>query len=333
MEKIKRIIPGLLFTAIIAFVSIMIQNIDFVQKLHFSSLIIAILFGIVIKNLLPVPDILHEGIHFSLKKVLRLAIILLGFRLSFMEMTQIGGKGLLLVSIVTTATILFAVWLGKRFGLDKELSILIGAGTGICGASAIAAVAPVVDAEEKDTTFAIATVTIFGTIAMFLYPILYKLFHIPSIIYAVWAGTSIHEVAQVVAAGFAAGDEAGQFATVVKLSRVLLVIPAAIILGYSMMKHSKSKGNEWSTKKITIPWFVFGFGAVVVINSLHVVPQQITNQLITLDGFLLTLAMAGMGLETSIEKMKQVGMKPFYVGLSTSVFISVIGFIMAEVLF
>jgi len=331
MKKIKELFPGLLFTATIAWISVWIQHIPFVERLHFSSLIVAILLGILIKNLFPIPNRFHEGIHFSLKKVLRLAIILLGFRLSFTEMTQIGGKGLLLVSIVTTATILFAVWLGKRLGLDKELSILIGAGTGICGASAVAAVAPVVDAEEKDTTFAIATVTIFGTIAMFLYPIMYKLLHLPSILYAVWAGTSIHEVAQVVAAGFAAGDEAGQFATVVKLSRVLLVIPAAIILGYSMMKQRDN--GEWSTKKITIPWFVFGFGAIVIINSLHILPSQVTNPLIHIDGFLLTLAMAGMGLETSMEKMKKVGMRPFYVGLSTSIFISLFGFLMAKALF
>ncbi|SMB91665.1 conserved hypothetical integral membrane protein [Desulfonispora thiosulfatigenes DSM 11270] len=328
----KKIIPGLLFTTALAWVSIKIQNLEVLQNMHLSSLIVAIVLGMLIKNILPVPETFSAGITFSVKRVLRLAIILLGFKLSFAEVTQIGGRGFILVFFVTIITILFTVWLGKKMGLDDKLALLIGAGSSICGASAIAAVAPVVDADERDTTFAIATVTIFGTIAMFAFPFMYKVFHLPNLLYAVWAGSSIHEVAQVVAAGFAAGDEAGQFATLIKLTRVLLIIPIAIFLGVKEAK-KKQNGKTISMKQITIPWFVFGFLAVVIINSINIVPQNLTGQFLAIDAFLLTIAMGGMGLSTDLEKMKKVGMKPFYLGLTTSVFIAVLGFAASKLLF
>ncbi len=333
MERIKKLFPGMVFTALLAFISIFIQNINFIKKLHFSSLIIAIILGLLLKNIFKIPVLFDEGIRFSLKRILRLGVILLGFRLSFAEISLIGWKGLILVLIVTPATILFATWLGKKFGLDKNLSLLIGSGTGICGASAIAAVAPIINGDEKDSTFAIATVTIFGTIAMFLYPILFRVFHLPNLVYAVWTGSSIHEVAQVVATGFAAGDQAGQFATLIKLTRVLMVIPISIIIGIITFRKSEKGVASKKMEMSSVPWFVFGFLAIFIINSLHVVPTSTTQGFITLDSFLLTWAMAGMGLETSLEKMKQVGMKAFYVGLITWLFIGSLGFVMAELLF
>ncbi|WP_339064184.1 putative sulfate exporter family transporter [Tepidibacillus marianensis] len=149
-----------------------------------------------------------------------------------------GWKGLLLVLIVTPTTLWFATWIGKKLGLDRNLALLIGSGTAICGASAVA---PVIDGDEKDSTFAIATVTISGTISMFLYPVIYNVFHLLNLLYAVWTGSSTHEVAQVVAAGFTAGGQAEQFATLVKLTRVLLVIPIAMIIGSWQMCGQKDE--------------------------------------------------------------------------------------------
>jgi len=331
LDKAKNLLPGLVFAAFLAYVSTLIQDLDVMKKLHFSSIIIAIILGMILKNTVKIPTVFDEGIKFSLKKILRLAVILLGFKLSLTEAAQIGWKGLILVLIVTPSTLWFATWIGRKLGLDRNLALLIGSGTAICGASAVAAVAPVVDGDEKDSTFAIATVTIFGTISMFLYPVIYNVFHLPNLLYAVWAGSSIHEVAQVVAAGFTAGDQAGQFATLVKLTRVLLIIPIATIIGLWQMRGQK--GEKRGIKKDTIPWFVFGFLGVFIINSLHIIPKNPTDQLVSLDSFLLTWAMAGMGLETSFEKMRQVGIKPFYVGFMTTIFISILGFIMSELLF
>lgn len=331
MEQIKKLVPGIIFTGILAWICIQIQQIKVISNLHFSSLIIAIIAGILINNLIKIPSLFSKGITFSSKKILRLAIILLGFKLSLLEISQIGGNGIILITIVSTATIFFTVWLGGKFGLERNLALLIGAGSSICGASAVAAVAPVIKAEEKDITFAIATVTIFGTIAMFLYPLLYRFLQIPDFIYAVWAGSSIHEVGQVVAAGFAAGDQVGKFATLIKLTRVLLVIPAAIILGVTQIQHEKRNSQGFS--KLAIPWFVFGFLAVVIINSVNIIPGNITNSFIVIDSFLLTVAMAGLGLETNLDKMRKVGMQPFYVGLIVSIFIAVFSFILSNILY
>lgn len=326
MDKVKKYLPGLTFTAILAGAAMIFEHSSPFANLHLSSLIIAILLGILANNIINIPPVFTEGIRFSFKKVLRLAIILLGFKISFAQIGLVGVKGIFIVLIVTAATIFFTLWLGRKFKLDKDLTLLIAAGSSICGASAVAAIAPVINAKEKDITFAVATITIFGTVAMFLYPLIFHLFHLSGLFYATWAGSSIHEVAQVVAAGFAAGETAGQFATLVKLTRVLLIIPVTIVVGMVQTKEQQQAQGQDTTSKVSIPWFVLGFLAVVIINSLHIVPVAVSKQLVTLDSFLLTVAMAGMGLETSLKMIKNVGMKPLYLGLFTSVFISILGF-------
>ncbi|ATW27361.1 YeiH family protein [Candidatus Formimonas warabiya] len=326
--KIKEsILPGMLLTAGLAGVSFWLQRLSLISFFHLNSLIIAIILGMVMNNVGKVPAFLEPGITYSFKKILRIAIIFLGFKLSLSDMGQIGGKGIFLVIVVTAATLMFTLWLGKRLGLDRNLAVLIGAGSSICGASAIAAVAPVIDADDQDITFAVATVTIFGTLAMFLYPVFYHVFHLPDVLYAVWAGSSIHEVAQVVAAGFAAGEKTGQFATLVKLTRVLLVIPTVLLLGFSTVKKG---GENPGFRKGTFPWFVFGFSLVVLINSFSLIPKQIVDQFVTLDSFLLTMAMAGLGLGANYQKLKRVGLKPLYAGLCISVFISFFSFVLSD---
>ena len=331
MTLFTKLYPGLFLTGILGVIALGIQGIEFLQTIHFNALIIAIILGIIVSNSITISPIFEPGINFSAKYLLRLAIILLGFKLILTEVLQIGSRGFVVVTIVTTATIFFTLWLGKRMGLDSKLALLIGAGSAICGASAVAAVAPVAKADERDTTFAIATVTIFGTLSMLIYPVIFRIFELPEILYAVWAGSSVHEVAQVVAAGFAAGEEAGEMATLVKLTRVLLVIPMAMIVGGMQIR--KQRSSENSQGKIVIPWFVFGFLAVAIINSLNIIPTNVVNSLISANGLLFTVAMAGLGLGTSLEKMKEVGAGPFYVGMYTTIFIAILGFILASLLF
>lgn len=326
----QKIIPGLLFSSLLAFLSILVPKMSIFSQLHVNSLIIAIVIGMIIKNFLHVPASFEPGIQYAFKRVLRFAVILLGFKLSIGDIGQIGGRGLLLVALVTGGTLLFAGWLGKRMDIDRGLTLLIGAGSSICGASAIAAVAPVIEAKDQDITFSVATVTIFGTLAMFLYPVIYNVLQLPDIFYAVWAGSSIHEVAQVVAAGFAAGDQVGEYATVVKLSRVLLVIPTIFILGFQDMKR-KSDGSFFH--KGTFPWFVFGFCGVVLINSFSLIPQETVASLISFDNFLLTIAMVGLGLGSDFSKLKDTGLKPIFAGLFISIFISVFSFVLTGILY
>ena len=215
--------------------------------------------------------------------------------------------------------------MGQKLKISRNLSLLIASGTSICGASAIAAVSSVTTSEnDEDIPFAVGVVTIFGTLFMMIYPLCFKIFHINTLMYSLWAGTSIHEVAQVVAAGFAASNQAGISATVVKLTRVLLIIPVTIILGIRETKRNSQTDEKFKLTDIVIPWFVIMFLGVVIINSMGIVPPNLAKLLINVDNYLMAAAMVGLGLETSIAGMKKVGLKPIYLGAISSVFISVL---------
>ncbi len=326
-------LPGLLLTSTIAIISTQLQQLGIIKRMHLSSLILAILLGVLINNIVQLPPAVRPGIQFSMKKILRLAILGLGFRLSLAQVTEVGGKGLILVIVVTFATLIFAKWIGEKLGLSSNQSVLLAAGTAICGASAIAAASSVLpedDEIEDDITVAIGTITLFGTLAMVLYPVTQQILQLPTLVYAAWTGSSVHEIAQVVAAGFAVGQEGGQYAILIKLTRVLLIIPVTIALGIRQLKKERSSGER---KAITIPWFVFGFLAVVLFNSANILAANLVAGLVAIDGFLLSVAMAGMGLETNFAKMRQVGAKPVYAGLWTTLFISLLGLILSGLLF
>lgn len=325
--KILQILPGVIFTTICALLVIKIADIDLIKNsLHLSSLILAIVAGTVLRNSLKIPDILQSGITFSLKKILRLAIILLGFKISFNEINQVGFKGFIVIAISLISCLLFTYWFGKKIGINEKLAVLIASGTSICGASAIIASDSIIKAEEQDCSFAIAIVTIFGTISMFLYPLIDYFLHLKDINYALWTGSSIHEVAQVVAAGFSINENVGKLASVVKLTRVSFIVPVSILLFIWNLKQNSEQGKV-SIKNITIPWFILGFLLVIMINSANIISKSLVNDIINFDNLLLTIAMVGMGLETSIMRIKAVGMKPIYVGLFSSVFISFVSFI------
>jgi len=326
--EIRKYISGLGLVAVLTILSIFIQNIPAIKSLSLSAIIIAIVLGILVKNTIGTKDSMSCGIKLCSKKVLRLAIILLGFKLSLMEVSKLGFKAGIIILIVSITTILFTRYLGKKLNVSRNLSLLIGAGTSICGASAIVAVNAVTKSEnEENIPFAVGVVTIFGTLSMILYPIAFHIFHLNTMIYSLWTGSSIHEVAQVVAAGFAASTQAGTSATVVKLTRVLLIIPVTIFLSIRESKRQTQSDEKFSMKNITIPWFVLMFLAVIAINSIGIVPQNISKGLIELDNYLMAAAMVGLGLETSISGMKMVGLKPIYLGAISSLFISVFSII------
>lgn len=310
-------IPGVSVAVLIALISMFLANLEFVQKtLHFSSLILAILLGVVIGNLVKFPESFKPGITFSLKKILRIAIIFLGFRLTFQNVMEVGLVGLIVDTIMLSSTFIFGVWIARKwFGLDDKMAYLVSAGSSICGASAVLATAPVVKAEMHHAAMAVATVTIFGTTSIFLYPVIYKAGLLPGfndILYGIWTGATVHEVAQVVAAGFAISEPAGNTATIAKLTRVMMLAPLLLILSFYLAKKHKAHGTGVALRDIPIPYFVFGFIAMVGFNSLNLLPSNIVSGINYIDGFLLTVAMAAMGLETNVNKIKGVGMKPIY---------------------
>ncbi|GAB6072017.1 YeiH family protein [Venenivibrio stagnispumantis] len=325
---------GIIFTSVLALISMFLSGLPIIKNtVNFSPLIIAILIGVAIGNIFKMPDILKPGITFSLKRILRLAIILLGFRLTFQNVIDVGLEGLIVDSFMLISTFILGVWVSKRFfGLDDKMSYLIASGSSICGASAVLATAPIVKSELHHAAMAVATVTIFGTISMFLYPVVYKaglLLDFDDIRYGIFTGATVHEVAQVVAASFTISEMAGNTATIVKLTRVMMLAPLLLVLSfYFAMKHSTHGVN---LREIPIPWFVFGFIAVVGLNSLNIIPKDVVNILNTIDTFLLTVAMVAMGLETNINKMKGVGMKPIFAAFIVFLYLFIGGIIVVKV--
>lgn len=302
------IIPGFIFSSVIAFLAIFLSSLEIIKStVNFSPLIIAIILGLVIGNLIKIPETLKPGINFSLKKILRIAIIFLGFRLTFQNILEVGVEGLIVDTFMLVSSFILGVWVSQRFfGLDQQMSYLIASGSSICGASAVLATVPVIKGQMHQAAMAVATVTVFGTVAMFLYPAVYKaglLLSLDDITYGIFTGATVHEVAQVVAAGFAVSEQAGNTATIAKLTRVMMLAPLLIFLSFYLAKKHSTHGVN--LREIPIPWFVFGFIAMVGVNSLNVIPKDMVTKINTIDTFLLTVSMAALGIETNIEKMKK----------------------------
>lgn len=310
---------GVVFTVAIAGSAFALRAIPAISFL--SPLILAIIIGMAWRNLFGVPAAMGPGIRFALRRLLRLGIILLGFQLTAAQVLSVGGTGMAIVIFGLVATFLFTVWLGRILGVDPKLAELIAAGTSICGASAVIAAKAVTRASDEDAAYGVACVTVFGSVAMFLYPLLPDLLAISPQAYGLWTGASIHEVAQVVAAAFQNGSVSGEQATIAKLSRVMMLAPMIIALG--LLAHSPAPG-ESRFRGVQIPWFVLAFVAVVGINSVIALPTAAKDGIAFVTVFLLSVALAAMGLETSIGKLRAKGFKPLLLGFIASVFISAV---------
>ena len=334
---LKKLLPGLSVAVAVAILSTFLSSLDIVKKtVNFSPLILAILIGVAIGNIVKFPDSFKPGIIFALKKILRVAIVFLGFRLTFQNIMEVGLEGLIIDTIMLLGTFFIGVYVStKIFKLDSSMGYLLASGSSICGASAVLATSAVVKSEMHHTAMAVATVTIFGTIAMFLYPMVYKaglLLDFNDLLYGLWTGATVHEVAQVVAAGFAISEISGNTATIAKLTRVMMLAPLLIVLSIYLAKKHTIHGATVSLRDIPIPYFVFGFIAMVGVNSLGVIPQNITHGINVIDTFLMTVSMAAMGIETNVNKMKGVGMKPIYVALIMFAFLFFGGIIVVKVI-
>ena len=299
-------IPGLALSAVITGVALWGGSIPAVAGAGFSALTLAILLGMVLGNTI-YPHIWKScdgGVLFAKQYLLRLGIILYGFRLTFSQIADVGISGIIIDVLTLSSTFLLACFLGQKvFGLDKHTSWLIGAGSSICGAAAVLATEPVVKAEASKVTVAVATVVIFGTVAIFLYPAIYPLMSqwFSPETFGIYIGSTVHEVAQVVAAGHAISPDAENAAVISKM------------LAARVKQLSGTNSGEKS--KITIPWFAILFIVVAIFNSFHLLPQSVVNMLVTLDTFLLAMAMAALGLTTHVSALKKAGAKPLLMAL------------------
>lgn len=314
--------PGLVLTAVIAAAAFALRAI--VGWTALSPLILSIIFGMVIGNAVVLPAATAPGLGFSLKRLLRFGIVLLGFQVTAGQIFSLGATTL--VAVVATLVLTFVAIriVGRALRIDAALVDLIAAGTSICGASAVIATNTVVKARQEHVAYAIACVTVFGTLSMFLYPLVGTALHMAPQSYGIWTGASIHEVAQVVAAAFQGGDEAGRYGTIAKLARVLMLAPVVIGLAWSMARATPAD----SRTAIPMPWFVFGFIAAMVVNSLIAIPQSLLSDTATTTNFLLSMALAAMGLQTRIGSLRQEGWKPLALGAFGWLFIATVGYVL-----
>ena len=290
-----------------------------------SSLTLAILLGIILGNTLypNFSEQLSNGVNFAKGQILRLAIIFYGFKLTLTQVASVGMPAVMTDALVLTSTFLLTYWLGTRWlKVDKQTTLLIGSGASICGAAAVIAAEPVVKAEAHKVTIAVATVVVFGTIAMLLYPFLYQLGWLQPWLnaqqYGIYTGSTIHEVAQVVVAGNAVSTEVGNTAVVTKMIRVMMLAPFLLILSFALTTGSSKNGEKLSLMKrvqqVKVPWFAFVFILVVLLHTWVPMTASFERSMVMLDDVLLTMAMFALGLTTHLSAVKQAGVKPLILG-------------------
>ena len=352
------ILPGLALSVLVALLARTIhQALPAGIAAAVGEVILAVLLGLLIGNTVGLPSYFAPGIRFSFHALLRVAIVLLGATFSVQQVAAIGGKAVVMVVVLMTVALLAAHALGRLTGVPPRLATLIGVGTAVCGNSAIVATAPVIGAHDDEVSFAIATNTLFGTLAVFLYPILGRAMHLVDAAFGTWAGSAVNDTSQVVATGFAYSETAGRIATAVKLTRNALMGVVIVLMGVlyrrarreeeaaapagdaspargaspALVRRAAPRATLWLRVQQSVPLFVLGFLAMAALQSAGVLRElsiRLGRDLAKDAQFwakvLILVALAGVGLSTKIAAMRRAGLKPFYVGLAVAAAVSAI---------
>lgn len=316
----RDIATGLILTVTIAAAAFALRAIPGLSLA--SPMMLAIAIGMAVNAAVGTPVLIRAGIAFVLRRILRLAIILLGLQLTAGQIFAVGATGIGIILVTLIATFAFTVWLGRILGVERGLTELIAAGTSICGASAIIATNTVTRARSEDAAYAVACVTVFGSIAMFAYPILGTGLSLDPHTYGLWAGASIHEVAQVLAAAFQGGQEAGELGTIAKLSRVIALGPLIMVLALAARRRSGGGSSERLGAEAPVPWFILGFIALILVNSFTEISADAKATIGTLTTFMLTMALGAMGLQTDMRHLRARGLRPLLLGVGAAIFIA-----------
>ena len=327
-EKRSSMLHGVLLITLFSLAAFYIGDMAFVKSLSFSPMIVGIILGMLYANSLRnnLPDTWVPGILFCSKRILRIGIILYGFRLTFQDVTAVGLPAILIDAIIVTVTVGGGVLIGKLLKMDRSIALLTSVGSGICGAAAVLGAESAINTKPYKTAVAVSTVVIFGTLSMFLYPVLYRngVFDLSPELMGLFTGSTVHEVAHVVGAGNAMGQGVSNTAIIVKMIRVMMLVPALLVISWAVARNlTKRDAAEQAKGKITIPWFAILFLVVIGFNSFNLLPVALVEWINQFDTFLLTMAMTALGAETSFDKFKKAGAKPFL--LAAILFVWLIG--------
>ncbi|MDD3335185.1 MAG: YeiH family protein [Eubacteriales bacterium] len=333
-QKIKGLpayLPGMIIACALAAASRWLEGLMPVHLIGAS--VIALLLGMLINTLWKPAPIFGKGLKFTSKRLLKLAIILLGASLNIQVILHVGKLSLSVMCFTLLTCFGGGYFIGKALGLNWKLSNLISAGTGICGGSAISAIAPVIDAEDTDIAYAMSATFLFDMAMIVLFPIIGKQMGLSDMAYGLWAGTAVNDTSSVVAAGYAFSEAAGDFATMVKLTRTLSIIPTVLIFAFLNMRLKRKaaianavEGDE--LKKVRFlslfPWFIVGFIGLALLNSFSLIPENLSAVAKDVSKFLMVAALAAIGLNTSFREMKKAGLKPMLHGFIISALVVVV---------
>lgn len=363
LKKAGRILPGVIVAVVIAFIAIYLEGL---LPIHLIGASVIALFIGIFTNPYWKPSTLNVGLKFTSKKILKFAIILLGASLSISTILTVGKLSLAVMCFTLLTCFGGGYFIGKVFGLDWKLSNLISAGTGICGGSAIAAIAPVIDADDTDIAYAMSATFLFDMAMIVLFPIMGHWLGLSDMAYGLWAGTAVNDTSSVVAAGYAFSEAAGDFATMVKLTRTLSIIPTVVVFAYINIRlkqkervrcnqafvelnqkatkyevsqldkisdclnttNATSNSNQIAVRNVNFfslfPWFIVGFIGLAIMNSIGLIPANISIIAKDVSKFLMVAALAAIGMNTSFKDMKKSGIAPMLHGFVISVLVVIV---------
>lgn len=330
--KFLKHIPGIILSAVIAFLACWIENILPIHLI--GSAVIAMFIGMFLNHFLHNTTLFSDGLKFTSKKILKFAIILLGLSLNITTILHVGKMSLTVMIFTLLTCFGGGYFIGKALGLNWKLSNLISAGTGICGGSAIAAIAPTIDADDNDVAYAMSATFLFDMAMIVLFPIMGRALGMTDEAFGIWAGTAVNDTSSVVATGYAFSEGAGDFATMVKLTRTLAIIPTVITFAFIQLNLKRKEAQatcqndssikaNFSIKKI-FPWFIIGFVIMSCITSIFPIPATVISGTKALSKFLMVCALAAIGLNTSFSNMKKAGIRPMIHGFIISALVVIV---------
>ena len=330
--KVLKVFPGIILSVGVALLACWLESLLPIHLI--GSAVIAMFIGMVLNHFLRNTKVFASGLKFTSKKILKFAIILLGLSLNITTILNVGKMSLTVMIFTLLTCFGGGYFIGKALGLNWKLSNLISAGTGICGGSAIAAIAPTIDADDNDVAYAMSATFLFDMAMIVLFPIMGQAMGMTDQAFGIWAGTAVNDTSSVVATGYAFSEGAGDFATMVKLTRTLAIIPTVITFAFVQLRLKRKEalansqnGSElkanFSIAKI-FPWFILGFLAMSIVASVFSIPAAVVSATKSASKFLMVCALAAIGLNTSFSSMKKAGIRPMIHGFIISALVVVV---------